>query len=238
MPSARRSRELLRRSAKLRRLRMRIRWASLRRTAPLSRWGFERGTPIDRWYIERFLEGNQERVYGRTLEVFEDLYSSRLGATHVDVIDVDSTNPRASIVGDLCEAQTLPAALFDAIVVTQTLQFLARPRDALVNLASALRPGATMLITVPAVSRVADSTDRWRWTPRGMEDLTSGLGCVTSISGAGNALSCRGFLMGLAAEEFATEVLCADDSAFPLIVTARLDKTHHPEEAGGVMGQP
>ena len=69
------------------------------RTSPLSKWGFERGTPIDRWYIERFLDNHQECIGGRTLEVLEDLYASRLGAANVDVVDIDPSNPAATIRG-------------------------------------------------------------------------------------------------------------------------------------------
>jgi hypothetical protein len=205
-----------------------VRWASLSRTRPLSRWGFERGTPIDRWYIERFLEDHQDCVCGRTLEVLEDLYASRFGAAFVDVVDIDPANPVATIRGDLCRSGTLPGSAFDAIVLTQTLQFLPDPRQALVNLVAALKPGATMLVTVPALSRVSDETDRWRWTPHGLEELTSGLGCVTSVAGRGNVLTSRGFLMGLGAEELPDSTLRFDDPAFPLIVTARLNKPPAP----------
>ena len=206
----------------------RARWASFRRTKPLSKWGFERGTPIDRWYIERFLEKHQERVQGRALEVLEDLYASRFGAAEVDVVDIDQGNPLATIRGDLCRSGTLPAAAFDTILLTQTLQFLADPRKALENLVAALKPGGTMLVTAPVLSRVADQTDRWRWTPRGLEDITVGLGCAASVDGQGNLLTSRGFLMGLAMEELPAAALCVEDRAFPVIVTARLDKLVDP----------
>src|SRR5215213_6088849 len=122
------------RTALPKRLVTRVRWSSLRRTSSLSKWGFERGTPIDRWYIERFLQKHQHRVWGRSLEVLEDLYCSRFGATVVDIVDIDPGNPVATICGDLCRPATLPKAAFDAIVLTQTLQFLPEPRQALVNL--------------------------------------------------------------------------------------------------------
>jgi len=217
-------RRFLRRLPGVDRLALQLRWASMRRTVPLSRWGFDRGTPIDRWYIECFLDSHRERVRGRTLEVLEDLYASRLGADTVEIVDIDASNPAATIVGDLCAADTLPEASFDAIVLTQTLQFLPDPRRALRHLVTALRPGATMLITVPAVSRVADGSDRWRWTPLGLDELSSGLDCSTSVFGVGNSLACRAFLMGLAAEDLSRAVLDIEDPAFPVIVAARLDK--------------
>ena len=43
-----------------------------RRTSPLSDvWGFDRGTPVDRYYIECFLEGQRRDITGRILEVAE-----------------------------------------------------------------------------------------------------------------------------------------------------------------------
>lgn len=190
----------------------------------MSRWGFDRGTPVDRWYIERFLTSHRADVRGHVLEVKEDLYATRLGAESVDVLDIDPANRRATIVGDLCEPDTLPASAFDAIVLTQTLQFLPHPRRALEQLVTALRPGGVMLITVPTMSRVADDLDRWRWTPTGFREAVAGLGCTAGIAGTGNALACRAFLMGLAAQDLHPAALAEDDPAFPLVVTASLRK--------------
>lgn len=203
---------------------MRTRWASLGRTKPVSRWGSDRGTPVDRWYIERFLNAHQGDVRGRVLEVLEDLYATRLGAATVDILDIDPANSSATIVGDVCDPTLLPGNAFDAIILTQTLQFLPDPHRALVNLVAALRPGAIMLVTVPAVSRVADDLDRWRWTPKGLRELTADLGCELEVIGAGNVLACRAFLMGLAAEDLPATALRVDDRAFPLVVTARMRK--------------
>src|SRR4029453_14668409 len=55
---------------RLRRL-VRPAWlGTLRRTRPLSNdFGYDRGTPVDRYYIERFLARHQSDVKGRVLEV-------------------------------------------------------------------------------------------------------------------------------------------------------------------------
>ncbi|WP_138733969.1 methyltransferase domain-containing protein, partial [Modestobacter excelsi] len=160
-----------RRSAGARRAGFRVRWASTRRVDPLSEWGFDRGTAVDRYYIQRFLDSHRDLVHGRTLEVKEDLYASDLGAERVDVLDVDPDNSAATIVGDLCDPATLPAETFDAAIVTQTLQLVPDPVAGLRTVLRALRPGAAALVTVPAMSRLAGDWDRWRWTPRGLEEL-------------------------------------------------------------------
>ncbi len=202
------------------RLLLRYRWASLRRSEPLTEWGFERGTPVDRWYIERFLQRQQEHVRGRVLEVKEDLYATRLGAREVEVVDIDPGNTAATIVGDLCSPTTLPARRFDAAIVTQTLQLLPDPARAVHNLVDALLPGGVLLITVPSVSRLAGEWDRWRWTPAGLRQLLAESSPAIDVAGVGNTLACRAFLMGLAVKDLAPAVLTQDEPACPLLVTA------------------
>lgn len=216
------ARRVTKRVGPLDRLVVRSRWASLRRTAPISKWGFDRGMPVDRWYIERFLTAHRADVHGHVLEVAEDRYATRFGAASVDVVDINAANPRATIVGDLCEPSTLPTSAFDAVILTQTLQYLPHPRLAFEHLLAALRPGATLLVTAPTMSRVDEDLDRWRWTPTGLRETVAGLDCTADVAGAGNALACRAFLMGLAAQDLDPATLAVDDPAFPLTVTARL----------------
>ena len=56
---------------------------------PVSReFGFERGRPIDRWYIERFLREHAGDVRGRVLEVAESTYTQWYGDGAVTGSDV------------------------------------------------------------------------------------------------------------------------------------------------------
>src|SRR5439155_7442216 len=69
--------------------RSRVDWGDLRGTAPLSpRWGRDRGTPLDRYYIERFLASHQNDIRGRVLEVREPMYTERFGGSRVTASDV------------------------------------------------------------------------------------------------------------------------------------------------------
>jgi len=48
-------------------------WHNLRTVQPISRvFGFDRGTPIDRVYIENFLEKNKNLIKGVVCEIAED----------------------------------------------------------------------------------------------------------------------------------------------------------------------
>ena len=100
-------------------------WGGLRRLEPVSReFGYDRGLPIDRYYIERFLETHRCDVTGRTLEIGDDEYTRRYGggrATRRDVLHVHARNPAATIVGDLIHAPQMADEIFDCIILTQTL---------------------------------------------------------------------------------------------------------------------
>ena len=65
---------------------------ALRRTRPLSqRYGFDRGQPIDRYYIDAFLARYATDVRGRGLEVKSAGYLRRYdsGLTRCDILDID-----------------------------------------------------------------------------------------------------------------------------------------------------
>lgn len=210
-----------------------VNWASLRRTTPFSRsWGYDRGTPIDRVYIEEFLAGHAEDVRGACLEIMNDDYTRRFGSarvTKIDVLDINPANTAATIVADLGEPDSIPAERFDCIIFTQTLHLVPDMRAALANIWRSLAPEGVLLLTVPALgrhdARKGFHHDRWRVTKTGLEWLLSGLcGARAEITTYGNVLSCTAFLYGMAAEELRGEELHAADREFPLIVAARISK--------------
>ena len=210
-----------------------VRWGSLRRTTPFNRsWGYERGTPIDRVYIEEFLARHAADVRGACLEVMNADYTNRFGGTRVtssDVLDINPANMAATIVADLGEPDSLPAERFDCAIFTQTLHLVPDMRTALANIWRALSPGGVLLLTVPAVgrheARKGFHHDRWRITNSGLEWLLTGLSDARQeVTSYGNVLSCAAFLYGVAAEELRPEELQALDREFPLVVAARVRK--------------
>src|SRR5262249_27189682 len=128
-----------------------IEFGDLRRTSPISRvFGFDRGRPVDRYYIEGFLARNAECVRGRVLEIGDDSYTRSFGADRVirrDVLSVVDTNPRATIIGDLSNAPHIASNTFDCIILTQTLHLIYDVRAALATLHRILKPGGVLLAT-------------------------------------------------------------------------------------------
>jgi len=200
----------------------------MRRTTPLSaHWGFDRGTPVDRFFIERFLERHSGDVTGRVLEVGDDRYTRRYGhdVTVSDVLDVD-TRPGVTVVGDLGAPETLPDGQYDCLILTQTLQYIFDPEAGVASVARLLAPGGVVLATVPTLGRMDETggveRDFWRFTPTSAQRLFEGaFGDRLEVEAHGNVLLASAFLFGLAAEELKERELVENDPLFPLIVTIR-----------------
>jgi SAM-dependent methyltransferase len=213
----------------------RVRLGSLKRTRPISRsYGFERGTPVDRYYIDRFLTGYAADVRGRVLEIGDDEYTRRFGGTSVeqsDVLHASPGNPQATIVADLADAPAIPDASFDCVICTQTLLLIYDLQAAVATLRRILAPGGVALITVPGVSRIcreeADEWgDYWRFTSDSAQRLLGdefGPDNV-QVDAYGNVLAATAMLHGLAAEEVGRKRLDDRDRDFEVIVGVRAQR--------------
>jgi SAM-dependent methyltransferase len=206
-------------------------WGNLRRREPFSdTFGFDRGLPIDRVYIERFLRAHSADIDGRVLEVKDARYTEMFGAGHdvvSTVVDIDAANKLASVVADLSVPCSLPAAAFDCFIFVQTLHLLADPDTAIDNAWHALAPGGVLLITAPTVSRSSRAwPDYWRWTPEGLQAFISGRlpAAKVEVEGYGSLVTCVAFLLGLASEEVEPGELDQRDQAFTMLAAARVQK--------------
>ena len=197
---------------------------------PLStEWGFDRGTPIDRYYIERFLDRHASDVRGRVLEVKNSDYTRRFdrGVVRADVLDIDAGNPDATVVADLTAADNVPAGQFDCFILTQTLQFIYDVHAAVRHAHRLLAPEGVLLVTLPVVARISPrygpETDYWRFTAASCRRLFGDVFGPANVEVVtyGNVLADMAFLQGAALEEIPRAKLDVDDPFFPLIVTVR-----------------
>jgi glycosyltransferase involved in cell wall biosynthesis/SAM-dependent methyltransferase len=215
----------------------RVRFGDFDRTSPISLdFGFDRGTPVDRYYVEAFLAAHCGDIRGRVLEVGDASYSRQFGTgiMRQDVVHVTADNPEATIVGDLSAPGVLPEGEFDCLVVTQTLHLIYDMRAAITEMHRALKPGGVLLLTCPGISQV----DRGKWSTTWFWSITriAAERMFADVFGAANvAVEARGnvyaavtFLQGLALEEVDADKLEILDTSYPVIVTVRARK---PEEA-------
>lgn len=209
-----------------------VRLGVFRRGVPLSdAWGYDRGTPVDRYYVHRFLEGHRGAITRHVLEVQDDRYTRRFGhdVECSDVLDVDPANPLATLVADLASPESFEPDLVDCFVLTQTLQFVYDAEAAVRSVRRVLRPGGVVLATAPAASRVSKGrVDRefWRFTAGSMRRLFSdefGAGNVDVMT-YGNLFAVAASLAGFAVEELPRARLDDVDEHFPLLVCVRAVK--------------
>jgi GT2 family glycosyltransferase len=215
----------------------RVRFGDLRRLEPLSRqFGYDRGLPVDRHYIETFLGDHASDVRGRVLEVGDDTYTRRFGGTRVTQRDVFHVNPHegATFVGDLTRADNLPSSAFDCVILTQTLQLIYDVRAALATVHRILKPGGCLLATAPGISQIGGDQwgEYWCWsfTRRSLRQLLAEAfpGGEVAVGAHGNVLAATAFLQGLAAEELRPGELAHCDPAYEVLLTARARKAAAP----------
>lgn len=212
----------------------RVDLGDLRRTAPISRvYGFDRGLPVDRYYIERFLASHGDDVRGRVLEIGDDAYTRKFGANRVarsDVLHVAEGNPRATFVGDLARADHVPADTFDCIILTQTLHLVYDLRAAVATLHRILRSGGVLLATVPGISQIEDGewgrTWYWSLTVQSARRLLEERfpASAVSVDAYGNVLAATAFLHGLASEELRPDELDDYDPLYQVLIAVRATK--------------
>ncbi len=205
--------------------------ALARRVSPLSRsWGYERGGPVDRVYIESFLHANASHIRGTVLEIQESSYTERFGkeaVTRSDVLDITDTNERATVLTDLRRAVNLPDNSYDCIILTQTLHVIDDMRAVALECRRLLKPGGVLLATMPAVSRVCleygRDGDFWRVTPAGARRLFEPVfgAQAVAVETFGNALVGSAFLFGLGASELTAEEFASTDAYNPVLVGIR-----------------
>jgi SAM-dependent methyltransferase len=206
-----------------------VRFGSLRRLSPVSRkFGYDRGQPIDRYYIERFLGANADVIKGRVLEIGDSGYTRRFGGTRVtrsDVLNIEPGHPETTIVADLATAEDIPADSFDCLVITQTLHLIYDLPAAAGTLYRILRPEGSLLTTFPGISPLSMDrwADTWYWalTPLSAARLFGDVfgSDDVEVTAHGNVLTSVAFLEGLATRELRREELDVDDPQFPMLIT-------------------
>ena len=209
-------------------------WNDLRRATPLSRnWGLDRGRPVDRFYIERFIATYRTDIRGRVLELLDSGLTHAYGDDRVeqaDVLDIDPGNYRATVVGDLRSAVQIPDNSYDCIILTQTLHLIDDMPAAVQQAHRVLKPGGVLLVTLPCASMVAEEYgpqgDFWRVLPAAARRLFGAAFAPGDVQVAahGNVLATTAFLYGLSCDDVDEHELELDDPGYPLIVTVRAVK--------------
>jgi len=196
-------------------------------------YGLDRGKPIDRFYIENFLEKNRNLIKGECLELLNNSYTKKYGGEKIsksDILDIEENNTNATIIDDLRKLQTISDNTYDCIILTQVFQFIDDLDSALSACYRILKKEGVLLVTLPSLSRIdcisGVDGDYWRFTKAGAKYLFEKhfSSEKLEIETKGNARSGIYFYSGLAQEDVSRKTLLVDDGNFPLIVTVKATK--------------
>jgi len=209
----------------------------LNRNKPVSSiFGLERGTAIDRYYIESFLQQNAHLIKGKVLEIGDSHYSRKFSGGNVESFEVLHSvpgNKAATIIGDLTDTATLPVDSFDCFICTQTFNFIFDVKKAIQGAHHVLKPGGVLLATVNGISQISRYDmdrwgDYWRFTTASVQRLFEPVfGAGIQVESYGNILAALAFLQGLALEDLPNKGLLDEcDPDYQLLITIRAQKTY------------
>jgi hypothetical protein len=208
--------------------RKKIQFNDLVSVRPISSvFGFDRGMPIDRYYIEKFLESNKNCIKGKVLEVADSFYSNKFGSSDMvpEILHFDKTNINSGISGDLTKKETIPAGAFDCFICTQTFNFIYDAKEAFRGAYHLLKKDGIMLCTVAGISQISRFDmdkwgDFWRFTDKSIQYLSEEAGFIeTKISVFGNVAASIAFLQGISVEDLPDiSILDKSDNDYQLII--------------------
>ncbi len=198
-------------------------------------YGMGRGTPVDRHYIEKFLEAHREAVHGTVMEVGDRRYTEKFGGDRVEnsiILHVEKEDPETNQVkGDFATGEGLEEGSLDCLICTQTLPFIYDLRSAAANMVKTLKKGGKALVTVAGLSQII-RYERihyghfWGFTDMSLRQLFAGCAGVGSVEVEtfGNVKAVAAFLYGISQEELGEGELDFHDPDYQLIIAAVVEK--------------
>jgi hypothetical protein len=201
------------------------RWGNLRRTRPFSdRFGFDRGTPIDRYYLDAFFRAQRPRITGDVLEIQMPQYTERYGhdVRHAHSVDI-SPRFRPTFLCDLALADAVvPSDAYDCFLLPNSLCNLRDVEGCLRQALRVIKPGGVILATAAGfVPLTPDDPDYWHLSAAGWEEVAARVwpGCDIEVESHGNCLAGVAAMLGLAWEELSRAELDVTDARYPVLVT-------------------
>lgn len=198
-----------------------------RNLKPVSyKFGFDRGKPIDRYYIEKFLEENKNLIKGNCLEIVDNSYTLKYGnkkITKSDILDNNFKNKGATIHGNLKKLIMISDNTYDCLIITHTLGMIDDYETAIRECHRILKPGGALLVTLSSFSPVWDEYTMWRFTVSAAKYVFGKYFKKQNliVKSYGNVLVGQCFWVGLAMEELTKKELNYNDPHFPCIITIR-----------------
>jgi SAM-dependent methyltransferase len=192
---------------------------------PFSRkFGFDRGTPVDRVLIEKFLSENSHLILGRVLEIGDNVYTSRFGSnvTKSEILDINRNNKKATVYADLADMSMVPSNSFDTVLLTHVINLVEKQREAISEVYRILKPGGHVLLTTASLApQEASNKGYTRYTSKGVKKLfeQSFKKNKIEVKDIGNVYVGLAFWIGMSKQDVPEKYFNFNDPDFPCVAT-------------------
>lgn len=197
-----------------------INWGDLKRTVPICQaFGLTRGTPVDRYYLSKFLHEIKPQIVGNILEIGgtpkdKDFYQVNSGTTY-KILNIEA-GAGVDIVGDAHDVSIVEANSFDSIISFNVLEHCYAPWIVVENIYKWLKPGGKCFAMVPSAIRLhATPMDYWRPLPDAFAWMFKNFS-QQKLYVYGNPITTIASYHGIAQEELTPEELDAFHPDFPV----------------------
>lgn len=199
-------------------------------TEPVSlQFATERGTPVDRYYIEKFLGNNSRFIQGDILEIEDNTYTKQFGSGNFRslVMDVSSESDGVDFLANLETGEGIRDGVADCFICTQTLMYIYDLASTADNIHRLLKTGGTALITCSGLSQNSRRCmDNYGCTYNFNVDVFRHMFAdqdkfeIIDIGSYGNVKTVCAHLAGLCIEDLTEEDFSVNDKYYPLVVYA------------------
>jgi hypothetical protein len=198
-------------------------------------FGFGRGVPVDRYYIDKFFSENSNLIVGNCLEFGDSAYLDKYGTAVTEKIIFNySSTPHISgsnITGDITKLTSLPKDEFDCIVCINVLNFIYDLPQALLGLKHMLKLDGKILLTMAGVASHISRYDMnrwgdyWRVTDKAAVKLLEESGFKIELMKVfGNPYACTAQINGFCVEDINTSELIPAHQDYQLLIAFILSK--------------
>jgi SAM-dependent methyltransferase len=201
------------------------------RVTPISsHYGADRGKPIDRRFIEQFIESNRHDIKGVVLEVQDPNYTNAFGSDVSESIVIGiAPGKYITLISDLKDLKEIASDTVDCVLLTQTLQFIYDLPAAIASVYRVLKPGGALLVTVPGIQPLGPDAwpHYWSFTPHSARRIVADMFGEQdlAVESFGSVLTAMAFLHGLALEEIDPALVDKHDNRYPVVIGVRAIKS-------------
>lgn len=190
------------------------------------RFGAERGKPIDRVYMERFLAENQDKIKGTVMEMADSRYTVMFGHDVERSLILHLNGWGKGVVkGNLETGEGIHENSIDCFICTQTIQFIYDIHSAVRNIYKMLKPGGVALVTAHCLGHISlydyhNWGEYWRFTDMSMYRLFAEVFDEKQIivHSWGSMKTAVAHLYGLCAEDLQEKDFEYQDEQYPVII--------------------